>query len=45
MKHQMFMTFTFLLKDLKFQGSNTIKYGTCIQFVLTKILDSVCTLS
>ena len=37
--------FTFLLKDLKFQDSNIIKYSTCIQFVLTQILDSVCTLS
>ena len=35
----------FLLKDLKFQDSETIKYSTRIQFVLTEILDSLCTLS
>ena len=30
---------------LKFQDSNIIKYSTCIQIVLTEILDSVGTLS
>ena len=35
----------FLLKDLRFQDSNLIKCSTCIQFVLTEILDSACTLS
>ena len=29
---------------IKFQDSNKIKYSTCIQFVLTEIFDSVCTL-